>query len=113
MAVLKSETKNLQLISDLEVAATEWTRGKGLIGRAPHCDVKITSHGVSKEHAEIHVYKDKIMVADLKSSNGTYVNGVRVQNGLIRLGDKMSVHDVIFDIIPAPDIRPTPTTVPA
>ncbi|HEY8269324.1 MAG TPA: DUF192 domain-containing protein [Pseudobdellovibrionaceae bacterium] len=33
MAVLKSETKNMQLISDLEVAATEWTRGKGLLGR--------------------------------------------------------------------------------
>jgi hypothetical protein len=33
MAVLKSETKNLQLISDLEVAATEWARGKGLLGR--------------------------------------------------------------------------------
>jgi hypothetical protein len=81
--------------------------GRNLIGRAPHCDVKINSHGVSKEHAEIHVYKDKIMVADLKSSNGTYVNGVRAQNGLIRLGDKISVHDVIFDIIPAPDIRPT------
>lgn len=82
--------------------------GRNLIGRAPHCDVKITSSGVSKEHAEIHVYKDKIMVTDLKSSNGTYVNGVRAQNGLIRLGDKVSVHDVIFDIIPAPEIRPTP-----
>lgn len=33
MAVLKSETRNLQLISDLEVAATEWARGKGLLGR--------------------------------------------------------------------------------
>lgn len=80
--------------------------GRNLIGRAPHCDVKISSNGVSKEHAEIHVYKDKIMVTDLKSSNGTYVNGVRAQNGLIRLGDKVSVHDVIFDIIPTPDIRP-------
>lgn len=80
--------------------------GRNLVGRAPHCDVKISSNGVSKEHAEIHVYKDKIMITDLKSSNGSYVNGVRVQNGLIRLGDKVSVHDVIFDIIPAPDIRP-------
>lgn len=80
--------------------------GRNLIGRAPHCDVKINSNGVSKEHAEVHVYKEKIMIADLKSSNGTFINGVRAQNGLIRLGDKISVHDVIFDIIPAPDIRP-------
>lgn len=83
--------------------------GRNLIGRGPSCDVKVVSNGVSKEHAEIHVYKDKIMLADLKSSNGTFINGVRAQNGLIRLGDKISVHDIIFDIIPAPDIRPTST----
>lgn len=82
--------------------------GRNLIGRGPNCDVKVVSNGVSKEHAEIHVYTDKIMLADLKSSNGTFINGVRAQNGLIRLGDKVSVHDIIFDIIPAPDIRPTP-----
>lgn len=33
MAVLTSRTRNQQLISDLEVAATEWARGKGLLGR--------------------------------------------------------------------------------
>jgi len=87
--------------------------GRNLIGRAPQCDVKINSHGVSKEHAEIHVYKEKIMVADLKSSNGTFINGVRQQNGLIRLGDKVGIHDVIFDIIPAPDIRPSRAPVAA
>ncbi len=33
MAVLVSKTRNLQLIADLDVAATEWARGKGLLGR--------------------------------------------------------------------------------
>jgi uncharacterized membrane protein (UPF0127 family) len=32
MALLKSETRQQQLISDLSVAATEWARGKGLLG---------------------------------------------------------------------------------
>jgi len=32
MAVLKSETKNQQLISDLKVATSFWARGKGLLG---------------------------------------------------------------------------------
>jgi hypothetical protein len=32
MAVLRSETRNLQLISDLKVATSEWARGKGLLG---------------------------------------------------------------------------------
>lgn len=77
--------------------------GRNLIGRGPHCDIKMVSSGVSKEHSEIHVYKDKILVVDLRSSNGTYLNGIKVQNGIVRLGDKMSVHDIIMDIIPAPE----------
>lgn len=82
--------------------------GKNLIGRGMNCDFKITSGGISKEHAEIHVYKDKVIVVDLKSSNGTFVNGVKIQNSIIKLGDKVSVFDVIMDVIPSPDIRPKP-----
>lgn len=86
--------------------------GRNLIGRAPTCDIKIQSNGVSKEHAEIHVYKEKIVIVDLRSSNGTYLNGIKVQNGIFRLGDKMSVHDVIFDIVPAPEnVSKMPTPI--
>lgn len=80
--------------------------GRNLVGRSPQCEVKILSQGVSKEHCEIHVYKEKIMIVDLRSSNGTFVNGVRIQNGIIRLGDKISIHDVLLDIMATPDIRP-------
>lgn len=80
--------------------------GKNVFGRSLNCDVKIQSVGISKEHCEIHVYKDKMMVVDLKSSNGTFVNGVKIQNSIIHLGDKISLFDVIMDVIPAPDIRP-------
>jgi hypothetical protein len=83
----------------------ELKMGRNLVGRAPNCDIKITSPGVSKEHSEIVVYSDKIVVTDLKSSNGTYLNGVRMQTGLMRLGDKLGIHDVLVDIIPAPEKR--------
>ena len=79
----------------------ELKMGRNLIGRSPQCDVKITSGGVSKEHSEILVYKDKILIADLKSSNGTFLNGIKIQSSVVRLGDKLSIHDVIMDIIPA------------
>lgn len=80
--------------------------GKNIFGRSTHCDVKILSVGISKEHCEIHVYKDKAMIVDLKSSNGTFVNGVKIQHSIIKLGDKFSLFDVIMDVIPAPDLRP-------
>ncbi len=81
--------------------------GKNLLGRAASCDIHIPSNGISKEHCEVNVYPDKIVVADLKSSNGTFLNGIRVQSATMRLGDKMGVHDVIFDIVPSqePQIR--------
>lgn len=82
--------------------------GKNLLGRGPSCDFKVLSVGISKEHCEIHVYKDKMMIVDLKSSNGTFVNGVKIQNSIVNLGDKVSLFDVIMDIIPTPDIRPKP-----
>jgi hypothetical protein len=81
-------------------------RGKNLLGRGGTSDFKVQSLGISKEHCEIHVYKDKMMIVDLKSSNGTFVNGVKIQNSIIRVGDKVSLFDVIMDIIPTPDIRP-------
>ena len=80
--------------------------GKNVFGRGGISDLKVQSLGISKEHCEIHVYKDKMMIVDLKSSNGTFVNGVKIQNSIIRVGDKVSLFDVILDIIPTPDIRP-------
>ncbi len=80
--------------------------GKNVFGRGANCDVKILSVGISKEHCEIHVYKDKAMIVDLKSSNGTFVNGVKIQHSIVKLGDKFSLFDVIMDVIPTPDLRP-------
>lgn len=83
--------------------------GRNIFGRGPSCDLQVLSAGISKEHCEIHVYKDKMTIVDLKSSNGTFVNGVKIQNSIIRVGDKLSLFDIIMDVIPAPDIRPKKT----
>lgn len=79
--------------------------GKNIFGRGTTCDFKVLSVGISKEHCEIHVYKDKMIVVDLKSSNGTFVNGVKIQNSIVRVGDKVSLFDIIMDVIPTPEIR--------
>ena len=79
--------------------------GRNILGRGANCDVQIANPGISKEHAEIQVLADKISITDLRSSNGTYVNGVRIQTNLIRLGDKVGVHDILFDVVPAAEGR--------
>ncbi|MGZ3768821.1 MAG: FHA domain-containing protein [Bdellovibrio sp.] len=83
----------------------ELKQGRNLIGRAPHCNVILTSPGVSKEHTELMVSNENIMVTDLKSSNGTYLNGLRIQAGQMRLGDKLGIYDILVDIVPAYQVK--------
>lgn len=75
--------------------------GKNLVGRAEQCEIKISSNGVSKEHAEIQISHDKVILVDLRSSNGTFVNGVKIQNSLLKMGDKLSFFDVIAELVPS------------
>ncbi|MFN9066838.1 MAG: FHA domain-containing protein, partial [Bdellovibrionales bacterium] len=70
------------------------------------CDVLIASNGISKKHCEIHVYADKVILADLRSSNGTFLNGVKIQNSVVCMGDKIQIHDIIFDLTPVQEKRP-------
>lgn len=72
------------------------------IGRGSTCEVKINSTSVSKEHASILVTEDKLILTDLNSRNGTFVNGVRVQTLRLNLGDKLALHDTLLDILRLP-----------
>lgn len=72
--------------------------GKNKIGRSQTCDIQISANGISKEHVEISIIGEKIIFTDLNSSNGTFLNGVKVKGGILKVGDKFSLHDVLFDI---------------
>lgn len=77
-------------------------QGRNRIGRADNCDLKLSSPGISKEHLEIQVAGKTVVIKDLNSSNGTFLNGVRVEGAAVKMGDKISLHQVLFDIVPAP-----------
>jgi pSer/pThr/pTyr-binding forkhead associated (FHA) protein len=50
-------------------------RPETTIGRSEKCGLVIPSDTVSREHARIHLDGDALTIEDLKSSNGTFVNG--------------------------------------
>ncbi len=75
--------------------------GKNVLGRSKECDIQVLTLGASKEHCEVSVFPDKVMIVDLKSRNGTLLNGVKIQSGLLKLGTKAAIHDVIFELVPA------------
>lgn len=61
------------------------------IGRSPSNDVMLKEPKVSRQHAAINKYNEHYIIIDLKSSNGVYVNGVKVDECVLHLGDEISI----------------------
>ncbi|MGQ0591264.1 MAG: FHA domain-containing protein [Gammaproteobacteria bacterium] len=67
------------------------------IGRDPHCDHTIDSPLVSREHARLIGEGGAIYVEDLKSTNGTFVNGQRLTGrAQVRPGDRVAIATFAF-----------------
>ncbi|CAN5535324.1 hypothetical protein BH10BDE1_BH10BDE1_18200 [soil metagenome] len=77
--------------------------GYNIIGRSPTCQIKLASNSVSKEHATILMTEDgKVILTDMNSRNGSFVNGLRVQNQKLNAGDKLTFHDMVVDVLELP-----------
>lgn len=70
----------------------EIVSGSILIGRLPECDVQLDDTLVSRMHARISVQDQAVVVEDLHSTNGIYVNGVRLgHSAVLREGDRILI----------------------
>ena len=69
------------------------------IGRHPDCDLVLDSPLVSRFHAEMELQTEGALVRDLNSANGTFVDGQRVSQQLLRPGDGLYLANVhlLFD----------------
>jgi adenylate cyclase len=69
--------------------AHTFTAGEVVIGRSPECQVVLKDFGISRQHARIVVDEDGVRIQDLKSKNGTQVNGVPVVEAPLKDGDRI------------------------
>lgn len=69
-------------------------RGRTRIGSLGDNDVVIETQAVSRYHAEIHASRNKIEIEDLRSTNGTLVNGAPIKSSPIQPGDRIRIGDV-------------------
>jgi len=60
-----------------------------IVGRAAGCDYHFTDPTVSSYHANLVGTSEGFVVIDLGSSNGTFVNSVRVRESLLADGDEV------------------------
>lgn len=54
-------------------------RDFALIGRNANCDIRVISSEISREHCRLEVIDSKLLLVDLGSTNGTFVDGVKVE----------------------------------
>src|SRR3990170_460698 len=84
------------------------------IGRPPDTPVVIDNPAVSGHHARIFLEGDDYVVEDLRSKNGTYVNGQHVVRGALRHRDVLLVgkHKLVFDEVATAEPLPAPRRPP-
>jgi hypothetical protein len=61
-----------------------------IAGRDPGCDLHLVSTQVSRQHCVIEITDRGLLVKDLDSKNGTFVNGIAMKDGYVNEGDKLS-----------------------
>jgi hypothetical protein len=72
-----------------------------VIGRAPECDITINATGLSRRHARLRPTFDGLAVEDLRSANGTFLNGKRIATATARVGDEVTFDQLRFRVYAA------------
>lgn len=62
-----------------------------VIGRRPDCDIRLTFGNVSGRHCELHFIEGCWEIFDLRSSNGTRVNGEKTEQERLLPGDVVTI----------------------
>ncbi len=98
-------------------SAVKLQDGVTTAGRQDDCHLRIRSSQVSRKHCELFEKHGLLLVKDLTSSNGTFVNGKKIDGQrVMEPGDELSIGPITFRVEkigqPAP-ARPAATPAPA
>lgn len=80
---------------------------EAVIGRSSECDVQLFLDNVSRKHARIIYTNEDYLIEDLDSTNGVYVNGIKVARCILRNHDQIEIGDVKI-VFNEEKIRKTP-----
>ncbi len=67
-----------------------------VIGRGETSDILLWEEGVSRQHARIDSHEKSFTITDLKSTNGTFVNAVPIEQMGLSDGDKVRIGEVLL-----------------
>lgn len=84
------------IISGTEAGAAYPIKGTLTFGRAESNTVVLRDAKVSRQHAQIQQQGNEFVLIDLNSSNGTHVNGQRVEEHVLGNGDEIQIGDFVL-----------------
>jgi len=67
-----------------------------VVGRSPEVDIRIPSSALSRMHMKLERYQGGYRAVDLESSNGIYLNEVRIHTATLRDGDTLQLGNAVF-----------------
>lgn len=65
--------------------------GEVALGRSRECEVRLPDADTSRRHAKIVCAGGRFVLHDLASTNGTFVNGERIEQRELRAGDRLQI----------------------
>jgi hypothetical protein len=86
-----------------------------VIGRVNDADLLLLDEKISRKHAKISTHGGRVMIEDLASRNGTFVNGVKITSMELQEGDKIVVGSSTIQLASVADVKarlPQPSVVP-
>jgi pSer/pThr/pTyr-binding forkhead associated (FHA) protein len=78
-------------IDEVVIKEVQLTKDKTTLGRRPYNDIVIDNLAVSGEHAILQMSGGEVVLEDLNSTNGTYLNGKAVKKQQLQNGDSIEI----------------------
>jgi pSer/pThr/pTyr-binding forkhead associated (FHA) protein len=78
------ERKNIIELGDRDI----------VLGRGMDCDIRFVVENVSRKHARVFFSNEEFMIEDLDSTNGLFVNGIKVVRAALRNNDQIALGGV-------------------
>jgi hypothetical protein len=72
-----------------------------IIGRSSDLDMVLVEDMVSRKHAKISTHNGQVIIQDLGSTNGTFVNGEKIKRVRLREGDRILIGTSIIKLVSA------------
>ena len=65
-----------------------------VIGRSTECDIQLGIQNVSRKHAHVSLHNEEYLIEDLGSTNGVFVNGIKIVKCVLRNNDQIEIGGV-------------------